>query len=76
MQKTFQKQSLTFCQLALFIEKLGNECSINFAWPNITLFINRMSTKQQEKTIANVLQNSPILPLDKEEKSITQNLVL
>jgi len=28
-----------------------NECFINFAWPNITLCINLMSTEKQDKTI-------------------------
>ena len=53
---------------------IRNACSINFAWPNITLFINLMSTEKKRKQlrIANFLH----IAFKQREKSIAQNLVL
>ena len=38
------KEKIDFLLTCPIYRKNINECSINFAWPNITLFINFMST--------------------------------
>ena len=53
--------------------KNRNEFFINFAWANITLFINRMSTENKRKQLR--IANLIYIALKQREKSIAQNFI-
>jgi len=46
---------------------------INFAWANITLFINRMSTENKRKQLR--IANLIYIALKQREKSIAQHFI-